>query len=49
MPTFKGQVSEEEIFELIAYFKSLKPGKTPKRVESFRRPPTTPPITRITP
>ena len=30
MPTFKGQVSEEEIFELIAFIQSLKPGKTPE-------------------
>ena len=29
MPTFKGQVSEEEINELIAYIKSLERGQTP--------------------
>ncbi len=44
MPTFKGQVSEEEIFELIAYIQSLKPGQTPDRVESYPPPATTPPI-----
>jgi cytochrome c oxidase subunit 2 len=44
MPTFKGQVSEEEIYQLIAFIKSLKRGQTPKRVESFRQPITTPPI-----
>jgi cytochrome c oxidase subunit 2 len=44
MPTFKGQVSEEEIFELIAFIQSLKPGKTPSRVESYPPPATTPPI-----
>lgn len=44
MPTFKGQLSEEEIFELIAYFQSLKRGKTPNRVERFPQPTTTPPI-----
>ena len=44
MPTFKGQVSEEEIFQLIAFIKSLKPGETPKRVESYPQPTTTPPI-----
>ena len=27
MPTFKGQVSEEEIIELIAFIKSLRPGR----------------------
>ncbi len=44
MPTFRGQVSEEEIIELIAFLRSLKPGETPKRVESFPPPATTPPI-----
>jgi cytochrome c oxidase subunit 2 len=44
MPTFQGQVSEEEIFELIAYIESLKPGQTPNRVESYPPPSTTPPI-----
>jgi cytochrome c oxidase subunit 2 len=43
MPTFKGLVSEEEIFQLIAYIKSLKAGQTPKRVEDFPPPATTPP------
>ncbi len=42
MPTFKGLMSEEEVYELIAYFKSLRPGKTPSRVESFP-PPSAPP------
>ena len=42
MPTFKGQIERGGIFELIAYFKSLKPGKTPRRVESFP-PPAAPP------
>jgi cytochrome c oxidase subunit II len=44
MPTFKGQASEEEIFQLIAYIESLKRGATPERVESFPPPATTPPI-----
>ncbi len=39
MPSFKGQVSEEEIIELIAFLKALKSGETPQRVESIRRPP----------
>jgi cytochrome c oxidase subunit 2 len=45
MPTFKGQVSEEELIPLIAYIKSLKPGQTPVRTEEFPAPvgaPTTP-------
>jgi cytochrome c oxidase subunit 2 len=44
MPTYQGEIKEEEIFQLIAYFKSLKPGKTPNRVEKFPSPTTTPPI-----
>ena len=44
MPTFKGQVSEEEIYQLIAFIQSLKRGETPKRVESYPPPTTTPPI-----
>ncbi len=44
MPTFQGQVSEEEIFELIAFIQSLKQDKTPRRVESYPPPTTTPPI-----
>ena len=44
MPTFQGQVSEEEIFKLIAYIQSLKPGETPQRVETYPPPTTTPPI-----
>ena len=35
MPTFQGQVSEEEIIELIAFIKSLRPGETPRRVEEY--------------
>ena len=27
MPTFRGQISEEEIFSLIAYFRSLQAGR----------------------
>lgn len=40
----EGQISEEEIFDLIAYIQSLKRGETPPRVESFPPPTTTPPI-----
>jgi cytochrome c oxidase subunit 2 len=45
MPTFKGQVDEEELIQLIAYIKSLQPGQTPVRNEDFPAPvgaPTTP-------
>jgi len=45
MPTYKGQVSEEEINELIAFIKALKKGETPRRVEQFPPPAGTPPIT----
>lgn len=44
MPTFKGQVTEEEINKLIAFLKSLKKGQTPRRVEEYPPPVTTPPI-----
>ena len=44
MPAFAGQVSEEEVIALTAYFRSLAPGETPPRVEDFPPPPTTPPI-----
>jgi cytochrome c oxidase subunit 2 len=44
MPTFRGQVSEEEINELIAFIKSLKKGETPRRVEQFPPPTATPQI-----
>lgn len=44
MPTFKGQVSEEEIIQIIAFVKSLRRGDTPRRVEESPPPLTTPPI-----
>jgi cytochrome c oxidase subunit 2 len=44
MPTFKGQVSKGEVNELIAFIQSLKKGQTPRRVEQFPPPKTTPPI-----
>ena len=37
MPTFKGQVDEEDLIKLLAFIKSLKPGRTPVRNEDFRR------------
>ena len=42
MPTFKGQVSAEEVVKLIAFIKSLKRGQTPSRVEEYPPPKTTP-------
>lgn len=45
MPTFKGQASEEDIIELIAFIKGLGQGQTPPRVESYPPPTGTPPIT----
>ncbi|HEX3654202.1 MAG TPA: cytochrome c oxidase subunit II [Pirellulales bacterium] len=38
MPTFRGQVSEEELIELIAFFRSLAQGGTPSRVEDYPAP-----------
>ena len=44
MPSFAGQVSEEEVIAIIAYLRSLQRGETPPRVEDFPAPTTTPPI-----
>jgi cytochrome c oxidase subunit 2 len=44
MPTFRGQITEEEIYALIAYFRSLRRGQTPRRVEDYPPPTGTPPI-----
>jgi cytochrome c oxidase subunit 2 len=44
MPTFKGQVTEEEVIQLIAFIRSLRKGETPLRVEEFPPPTTTPRI-----
>jgi len=44
MPTFRGQISEEEIFSVIAYFRSLERGQTPPRVEEYPPPTATPQI-----
>jgi cytochrome c oxidase subunit 2 len=44
MPTYRGQVSEEEIMALIAFIKALHRGQTPPRVEEYPPPVTTPPI-----
>ena len=44
MPTFQGQISAQEINEVIEFIKSLKKGETPRRVEEFPPPTGTPPI-----
>jgi cytochrome c oxidase subunit 2 len=44
MPTFQGQVSQEEMNELVAFIKSLRTGETPRSVEEFPPPLATPPI-----
>jgi cytochrome c oxidase subunit 2 len=49
MPTFRGQVSEEEIYALIAYLRSLGHGQTPSRVEDYPPPTATPPINTTAP
>ena len=35
MPTFEGQISEEEVIALIAFIQSLQAGQTPRRVEDL--------------
>ena len=40
MPSYKGQVDEEEITQLIAFIKALKPGQTPRRNEEAEPPNT---------
>jgi cytochrome c oxidase subunit 2 len=44
MPSFKGQIDEQEIIALIAYIQSLRRGQTPRRVEQYPPPVSTPPI-----
>jgi cytochrome c oxidase subunit II len=44
MPTFRGQISEEEIIQLITWLKNLAPGEMPRRVEDSPPPDGTPPI-----
>jgi len=38
MPTFEGQVDEEDLIKLIEYVKSLRPGQTPVRTEEAAPP-----------
>jgi len=44
MPTFAGQISQEEIFQIIVWLKTLKPGQMPQRVEESGAPSGTPQI-----
>ena len=40
MPSFEGQVTEEELLQLISFLKGLRPGQTPQRTSStLHRPP----------
>jgi cytochrome c oxidase subunit 2 len=38
MPTYKGQVDEEEMLQLLAFIKGLKAGQTPQRTEAAEPP-----------
>jgi cytochrome c oxidase subunit II len=38
MPTFEGQIDEQELIALIEYIKSLGPGQTPRRVDEAQPP-----------
>jgi cytochrome c oxidase subunit 2 len=38
MPSYRGQVNEVEILQLIAFLKALKPGQTPQRTEQAEPP-----------
>ena len=42
MPTYQGQITEEELIRVIAFLKALQPGQTPARVED-----TPPPVTNV--
>jgi len=49
MPSFAGQMSEEEVIAITAFLRGLEPGQTPPRVEDFPPPLTTPPIKPLEP
>ena len=42
MPSFQGQVNEEELLQLIAFLRTLRAGQTPRRVEDAEPPQATP-------
>ncbi len=39
MPAYEGQVTEEQLVQVIAYLKALQPGQTPPRTEETEPPP----------
>jgi cytochrome c oxidase subunit 2 len=43
MPSFQGQISEEELLKLVAFLKTLRHGQTPPRVDSAAPPEKRPP------
>jgi len=38
MPPYEGQLTEEQVIELVAFIQSLKSGETPRRVENYPPP-----------
>jgi cytochrome c oxidase subunit 2 len=42
MPTFEGQISEDEMIRLIAFLKELGPGQTPRRIDRAQPPSANP-------
>ena len=38
MPSYQGQLSEEEILQLLAFLKTLQPGQTPPRIDTAAPP-----------
>jgi cytochrome c oxidase subunit 2 len=42
MPTYQGIVSEEELLQLLAFIKALRPGETPPRNEQSTAPQSDP-------
>jgi cytochrome c oxidase subunit 2 len=49
MPSYDGQVTEEELIKLIEFIKSLKPGGTPLRIEEAPPPAAAKPAPSQTP
>ena len=42
MPSFQGVANEQDLLELIAYIKALRPGETPRRNEESVAPQSDP-------
>jgi len=49
MPTFQGRIPEEQMLELLAFIKALRPGETPKRNEESVAPQSNPKANEATP